>query len=65
MLSMEFVFVIMKFIWHNNIMERVATFCKYKVKKKIGSIFLSVLKFGDAKVWIVLPNNIMRFAIKK
>jgi hypothetical protein len=55
----------MKFIWHNNIMERVATFCKYKAKKKIGSIFLSVLKFGDAKVWIVLPNNIMRFAIQK
>jgi hypothetical protein len=28
---------------HSNIIEKVATFCKYNMKKKIGSIFLGVL----------------------
>ncbi len=31
------------YLTQNNIMERVATFCKYNMKKKIGSILLGVL----------------------
>jgi hypothetical protein len=49
---------------HSNIMEKATTFCKYNMKKKIGSTLLRVL-FGDVKVWIVLSNNIMGFAIQK
>jgi hypothetical protein len=36
---------------HNNIMERTATFCIYKMKKKIGStlpgVILEMLRFGQ------------------
>jgi hypothetical protein len=30
------------YLTHNIIMERVATFCKYKMRKNIGNIFLGV-----------------------
>jgi len=43
MSSMDLVFVRIEFVTHNNIMERAATSCKYKMKKKIGSILLGVL----------------------
>jgi hypothetical protein len=36
---------------HNNIMERIVTFCKYKMKKKIGNtllgVILEMLRFGQ------------------
>jgi hypothetical protein len=31
------------YLTHNNIMERFATFGKYKMKKNVGNIFLGVL----------------------
>jgi hypothetical protein len=47
----------------HNIMERVATFCKYKMKK-IGSTLLSVLlemlrsrQFYLATLWVLPYNN--------
>jgi hypothetical protein len=43
MSSMDLVFVRIEIVTHNNIMERAATSCKYKMMKKIGSILLGVL----------------------